>query len=191
MSSDMADKAEKALRAVRTLAGKARDPSLIIDALGDLVAASMNASVEESKIQLYKKVADQCRKMDHLSPEDFRWDTVDRQITEGLARFSKIKRNSRCQSGEDSGAAQGGESCRSTVRQQAGQGVEMLPPAPPPYLWAPYQYQSPIPAYHPPPPPSPVVMSGPGVEGDVAERVNRKHATAAEKRAISWTSVRN
>ncbi len=97
MSSEKADKADKAFQAVRTLAGKARDPSMIIDALDDLLVASINAGMEKSKIQLNKKVADQCRKMDHLSPEDFgslclclSGDTVDRQIAEGLARFSKI-----------------------------------------------------------------------------------------------------
>ncbi len=71
MSAEKTGKVEKALRAVRTLAQKGRDPSLVLDALDDLVVAALNAEVNEVKIQLYKKVLEQGRKMEHLEAEDF------------------------------------------------------------------------------------------------------------------------
>ncbi len=54
---------------VRTLASKGRDPSLILDALEDLVAAGIQP--EPESVESYKKVAVQCRKMEDLPKEEF------------------------------------------------------------------------------------------------------------------------
>ncbi len=99
LALDQTDKVSKALRAVHTLAGKGRDPSLMIDPLEDLIAAATRAEIEESRLELYKKVRDQCRKMEHLGLEDFGslclcllQDNVDQKIAEGMARFNKMRR---------------------------------------------------------------------------------------------------
>ncbi len=149
MSAEKTGKVEKALRAVRTLAGKGRDPSLVLDALDDLVAAALNAEVNEAQTQLYKKVLEQCRKMDHLEAEDFGslclcllGDTVDQKIAEGLARFNKIKRQRRQSPGE----SQAGGS--NSVPAQPQQPAVFAPQ--PPQGWQPvFQYSSPLPNYPP------------------------------------------
>ena len=147
IATDQTDKVGKALRAVRTLAGKGRDPSLVMDALEDLVAAATRAEIEDSKLELYKKVCEQCRKMEHLGPEDFGslclcllGDNVDQKIAEGMARFNKIRRRA----GE--ARPQQAEKAGGDAAPHQGP-APYAPPPPPGYGW---QYQSPIPAYPPP-----------------------------------------
>ncbi len=78
---------------------------------------------------------------------------------------------------------QGGESSQSTARQQAGQGVEMPPPCRGAHTNTRARTQLTLQI--------PIVMDGPGVGGGGAEVLNQRHATAAEKRSISWTSIRS
>ncbi len=146
LASDQTDKVSKALRAVRTLAGKGRDPSLMIDALEDLVAAATRAEIEESRLELYRKVRDQCRKMEHLGSEDFGslclcllGDNVDQKIAEGMARFNKMRRRA------EEAKPQQNEKAVADAATHHGPGP-YGPPPPPGYGW---QYQSPIPAYPP------------------------------------------
>lgn len=146
LSTDLMDKVGRALRAVRTLASKGRDPGLVLDALDDLVAAATRAQVDDNKIQLYKKVTEQCRKMDHLDGEDFGQlclcllgDNIDQKITEGLARFNKLRRSGRAGKGKQQ------ERRQEQAPGPAAQSPLVVPP--PGYPW---QYQTPLPAYPPP-----------------------------------------
>ncbi len=133
IATDQTDKVGKALRAVRTLAGKGRDPSLVMDALEDLVAAATRAEIEDSKLELYKKVCEQCRKMEHLGPEDFGslclcllGDNVDQKIAEGMARFNKIRRRAgeaRPQQAEKAGGGYRAAPGPSTLRAASPAGV--------------------------------------------------------------------
>lgn len=152
INTDLTEKVVRALRVVCTLAGKSRDPCLILDALDDLIAAATRAQLEDAKIDFYKKVADQARKMDHLPSEDFGslclcllGDNVDQKIAEGMARFNKMR------------GKVGGEKAGAKPAQAAppspSQGFQG-PPQPfgaqyPPAYAAPWQYQSPIPTYPP------------------------------------------
>lgn len=145
VSTAKSDKVARTLKMVRTLAGKARDPSLVLDAIDELVAAATLA--QDDKTEFYKKVLDQSRKHETETADDFGslvlcllGDVTDQKIADGLARFNKMKKRV----GSTAAAAS-----VTAKHPEAGATATLAPAAPPqPYGWG---YQSPLPVYPPDP----------------------------------------